>query len=143
MYKTILIPLDINDSDNAEAALAHGTFLAKASGAELHLVHVRLQLPRTYARYLSEDWDTQDKADCRKWLARKAEFLDLPPEQISLHLRQGSITQQILELSEELDADLIIIGSHMPSIGSRILGSNASATVRDAQMSVLVVRETK
>jgi len=143
MYKNILIPLDINDPDNAEAALAHGAFLAKTSGAQLHLAHVRLQLPRTYARYLPEGWDTQDKADCQKWLAQQAELLDLPRQQISLHLRQGSIAQQISELSEELDADIIIIGSHMPSIGSRILGSNASATVRDAQVSVLVVRNRK
>ena len=143
MYKNILIPLDINDPDNAEAALAHGAFLAKTSGAQLHLAHVRLQLPRTYARYLPEGWDTQDKVDCQKWLAQQAELLDLPRQQISLHLRQGSIAQQILELSEELDADIIIIGSHMPSIGSRILGSNASATVRDAQVSVLVVRNRK
>ena len=64
-------------------------------------------------------------------------------EQVALHLRQESITQQILELSEELDANLIIIGSHMPNIGSRIIGSNASAAVRDAQVNVLVIQDRK
>jgi nucleotide-binding universal stress UspA family protein len=40
-------------------------------------------------------------------------------------------------------ADLIIIGSHKPSIRTHLLGSNAEKIVRHANCSVMVVRRHK
>ena len=42
--------------------------------------------------------------------------------------------------ARQRNVDLIIIGSHQPSLSSRYLGSNANAITRDAKISVLIVR---
>lgn len=65
MYRNILVPLDVNDPQNAEAALSHAGFLARASGATVHLLHVGLQMPKTYAWYLPKGWDADDTSGCR------------------------------------------------------------------------------
>jgi|TARA_R100000501_G_scaffold8550_1_gene17369 universal stress protein G len=140
MYRNILVPLDVSDPQNADAALSHAAFLARASGAMLHLLHVRMQLPKTYARYLPEGWDAEDTSECRDWLNSRREQVNLPQDRSTVHLRRGSVSGETLSLAVRIAADLIIIGSHMPSMSTRILGSNATAIVRDAQVSVLVVR---
>ena len=141
MYRNILVALDVNDPQNADAAMAHAGFLARTSGGQLHLLHVRLRLPKTYQRYLPENWNAENESECRSWLEERRKLADVPQDQINLHLRQGSVAEEILRLASGVRADLIIIGSHMPSTASRILGSNASAVIRDAQVNVLVVRQ--
>ncbi len=64
------------------------------------------------------------------------------PEDIKadVHLCRGSIYTGILETASKVGADLIIIGSHRPTMGNFLLGPNASRVVRHAESSVLVVR---
>lgn len=54
--------------------------------------------------------------------------------------KQGQATDTILAVAKELQADLIVIGSHGRSGLRRILGSTASALVHLAPCDVLVVR---
>lgn len=142
MYRDILVPLDTQDPVNADAALAHAEFLAGVSEARLHLVHVRLRLPKAYTWHLPEAWNARDDAECRKWLADRVTLLKLPEERMQVHVRQGSVCFETLKLANEVKADLIIVGSHRPSTATRILGSNATGIVRDANVSVLVVRNS-
>ena len=43
-------------------------------------------------------------------------------------------------LAEQTGADLVVVGSHRPTMATYLLGSNASTIVRHAKCSVLVVR---
>ncbi len=52
----------------------------------------------------------------------------------------GAIHHLVLEEARNFGTDLIIIGSHAPSISNYWLGSSASAIVRQASCSVLVRR---
>lgn len=142
MYRNILVPLDINDPVNAEAALAHAGFLAREGGVIVHLLHVGLRLPWTYAQMLPAGWEKQNEAETRDWLNSMRERLSLPENQVTMHLSRGSVCAETLRIAGEVNADLIIIGSSMPTTSRRILGSNAAAIVRDAQVSVLVVRQS-
>jgi len=46
----------------------------------------------------------------------------------------------VLSEAARLKADLVVIGSHQPSLTSKMLGSNASAIIHQSPVSVLVVR---
>ena len=52
----------------------------------------------------------------------------------------GSPKRTIVEEAEAWGADLIVVGSHRPTMATYLLGSNATAIVRHAKCSVLVLR---
>jgi nucleotide-binding universal stress UspA family protein len=64
----------------------------------------------------------------------------LPRERISSVVRLGSVYHEVLDEADKAAADLIVIGSHRPSMSTYLLGSNATTVVRHAKVSVLVVR---
>ncbi|MCV6603387.1 MAG: universal stress protein, partial [Cohaesibacter sp.] len=53
----------------------------------------------------------------------------------------GSIYEEILQLAEQIDADLIVIGAHKPGLKEYLLGPNSARVVRHSKCSVYVVRE--
>jgi hypothetical protein len=53
------------------------------------------------------------------------------------------VYHEVLAEADAWGADLIIVGSHSPSMGTYLLGSNAQKIVRHANCSVLVVRPQK
>ena len=53
----------------------------------------------------------------------------------------GSVYDQVLAEATEFNADLIVVGSHRPSMSTYLIGSNAARIVRHAKCSVLVVRQ--
>ena len=52
----------------------------------------------------------------------------------------GSVLGEVRAAAEAGGIDLIVIGSHEPGMLAYVIGSNASAIVRRAKCSVLVVR---
>ncbi len=59
---------------------------------------------------------------------------------MSCKVRLGSIYSEVLDEAATWGADLIVVGSHRPSMATYLLGSNATTIVRHAKASVLVVR---
>ena len=55
-------------------------------------------------------------------------------------VRLGSVYNEVLEEADGTGTDLIVVGSHRPTMATYLLGSNAAAIVRHATCSVLVVR---
>lgn len=140
MYQNILVPLDVDDPVNAQRAVQQAGFLARAGGGSVHLLYVRFSLPGTYAGLLPPGFEEKERQECMALLEKWKEELGLPDERVTLTLRRGSVAAEVLDEARERQADLIIIGSHLPSLASRILGSNAASIIRDAKVSVLVVR---
>ncbi|VDZ64485.1 Universal stress protein F [Serratia odorifera] len=66
--------------------------------------------------------------------------MDIPLERLAYTISFGSPRDEVLQLAEEIDADLIVIGSRRPSVKTYLLGSNAAAIVRHAKTSVMVIR---
>ena len=52
----------------------------------------------------------------------------------------GSVYNEVLHEADTVGADLIVVGSHRPTMATYLLGSNAATIIRHARMSVLVVR---
>jgi len=143
MYKHVLVPIDLADTDLAKPAIQSAIMLANLANATLRLVNVLPLTPVMLAEYVPPDFETQQRKASEDALAIIANETGLGPARVSSTVRQGGIHQEILEEANAVDADLIVMSSHRPSkpgIRTYFLGSNAGHVVRYAKCSVLVVR---
>lgn len=141
MFRTILVPVDLGEPEAAGPALARAVAMAEASGGTLRLIYVRSILPVTYMEFVPPSFDAEQQADAERRLADLAATVTLPAERISAVVRVGSVYGEVLDEAEKTGADLVVVGSHRPSMATYLLGSNAATIVRHATCSVLVVRE--
>lgn len=140
MFKKILAPVDLADVQVAHQALSTAVRLATQSDGEVRLINVRSLMPVTYMEYVPADFDDRARADAEKELETIAAGLALPRDKVSTKVRLGSIYSEVLDEAASWGADLIVVGSHRPSMATYLLGSNATTIVRHAKASVLVVR---
>jgi len=141
MYKQILVPVDLADTELAKPALAAACSMAKASGGSVRLVNVLPMTPVMLAEYVPPDFDVQQRKSSEEALAIVARECALEPAKISFTVRQGGIYHEVLEEAKAFNADLIVMSSHRPAMRTYFLGSNAGHVVRYAKCSVLVVRQ--
>lgn len=142
MYSMILVPVDIEETELTDNALAHAIKLAKLSGAKMHLFHALPDASAFMTAYSFgiKEFENQAVVKAEEKLEALVKQIDLPGEALSYSVSFGVPRDEALSLADELNADLIIIGSRRPSVKTYLLGSNAAAIVRHARTSVLVVR---
>jgi nucleotide-binding universal stress UspA family protein len=131
------ILLSTDGSQDAVRATEAASDLAKRSGAELHVVHVWHDV-----RGFAHDF-------VKKELRRQGqEILDEQLERIrasggevtKAYLRRGRTSNEVITLSKEIDADLLVVGSRGLGTVRRILmGSQSEEIVHHAQVPVLVL----
>ena len=143
----ILLPTDF--SDCAHAALDHALFLARQHGAQLHLLHV-IVLHGEDPTETSQRFPDREEIFSRLEQLAGGEMRDLlaahAEESLRLfeHQRRSiSAAPAILEVADELGADLIVLGSHgRRGLRHFFLGSVAEEVVRTAHCPVLTLRES-
>ncbi|EMA3641805.1 universal stress protein [Providencia stuartii] len=145
MYNKILVPVDISEDILTDKALKHAIYLAKMSGAQIHLFHSvpdvsRFSMSYSYHYDLLSSFAKKAVERSEEQLKEIIAKIDYPQEDISYKVAFGSPRDKVLAEAEEIGADLIVIGSRNPSITTHLLGSNASGIVSYAKISVLVVR---
>jgi nucleotide-binding universal stress UspA family protein len=137
------ILLAIDGSEEAELALRVAVELAKSTGAELHLVHVKL-IPITPPYPEALDW----KEDLGPAEREAQELLDEQVKKVEdaggtvagVHLREEQPAEEIVALAEELGAYLIVVGRRNRGRIRRALARSVSdGVVRHARCPVLVV----
>ena len=141
MYKKILVPVDLADTDLAKPAVETAVDMAKASGGTVRLVNVLPMTPVMLAEYVPADFDVQQRKSAEDALTIVARECALEPARVSTCVRQGGIYHEVLEEAQAIGADLIVMSSHRPAMRTYFLGSNAGHVVRYAKCSVLVVRK--
>ncbi len=140
MFKSILVPIDLADTDLAKPAIATAATLANTWDGTVRLLNVLPMTPVMLAEYVPADFDAQQREAAEEALSIVARESGLPENRISYAVRQGGIYHEILEEAAEIGADLIVMTSHRPAMRTYFLGSNAGHVVRYAKCSVLVVR---
>jgi nucleotide-binding universal stress UspA family protein len=141
MFKTILVPVDLGEVEAARPAIDKAVEIARSSPeSSIRLIYVRPIVPVTYMEFMPPAFDEEQQADADRRLAELAAGVDLPSERVSAAVGLGSVYNEVLNQADQIGADLIVVGSHQPSMATYLLGSNASAIVRHAKCSVLVVR---
>jgi nucleotide-binding universal stress UspA family protein len=139
VFKRILAAVDVADPDKGRAIAAIAADIARGSGAELRLMTVPLML-EAIRDYLPAGVMANDEAAAVKQLEAIGASIDLPAGKLSVVAPPGNIADRTLAAAEAFGADLIVIGPHKPSLAKMILGSNASAILKNAKVSVLVAR---
>jgi nucleotide-binding universal stress UspA family protein len=140
MFRKILVPVDLADTELAAAAIETAVSLAKASGGTVRLLNVLPVTPTMLAEYVPADFDAQQRQTADEALAIVAKESGLDAARISTQVRQGGVYHEVLEEAKAMHTDLIVMSSHRPAMRTYFLGSNAGHVVRYAKCSVLVVR---
>jgi nucleotide-binding universal stress UspA family protein len=138
----------VDASDAAHEVLRVGAnFARQVRGGELHLVHVVEDLPPPVVLVPPPAGlgitSTEIVAAAREHVEElAAEARDRFSGRLTTHVAAGSAWKQILQVAIDLQADLIVVGTHGRSGVKRLLlGSVAETVVRKASCPVLVARE--
>ncbi|XOV87194.1 MAG: universal stress protein [Pseudomonadota bacterium] len=141
-YNRILMALDFH-GDNAEI-IEKGADQAKASGAELYLVHVNEPLAIAYAAD-GMSWSDQVvsleaslRHEAQSKMSDVAARLGVKPE--NCIIREGRPSTEIHRVVEEQDIDLVVMGTHGQSGLQLLLGSTANSVLHGVTCDVLTVR---
>src|SRR3954451_17683673 len=140
MFKSILVPIDLADTDLARPAIATAATLSQAMNGTVRILNVLPMTPVMLAEYVPADFDTQQRQSSEEAVAKLAKESGLDSTRLTTVVRQGGIYHEVLEEAEMMEADLIVMVSHRPALKTYFLGSNAGHVVRYAACSVLVVR---
>jgi len=140
MFRHILVPVDLADTELAKPSLETAVSLARASGGDVRLLNVLPMTPVMLAEYVPPDFDAQQRQSAEEALSIIAKECGLDAAHASWTVRQGGIYHEVLEEAKQMRADLIVMSSHRPAMRTYFLGSNAGHVVRYAACSVLVVR---
>ena len=140
MFRTILVPVDIDDPDTSQPALDRAVALVEASGGTIRLIYVRSLVPLTFMEFVPPHFDTAQQGEAEKRLAALVQGIRLPKERVSSVVTLGGVYHDVLQEADKIGADLIVVGSHRPTTATYLIGSNAANIVRHARCSVLVVR---
>ena len=141
MYKKVLVPVDLADTDLAKPAIATAIEMVRTSGGSVRLINVLAMTPVMLAEYVPPDFDVQKRKSAEEALGIIAHECGLDAARVSATVRQGGIYHEVLEEAKAFNADLIVMSSHRPAMRTYFLGSNAGHVVRYAKCSVLVVRQ--
>ena len=143
------ILLATDGSEQAELAALMAVELADATPSELHVVHVGVvpsflkSYPGTlgYERRLYEQIEEMSRELLRK---QSLQVKAAGGTVAGTHLRMGEVALEIVALAEELQADLIVMGSRgLGGVRRALMGSVSDSVVRHAHCPVLVVRPEK
>lgn len=145
-FKHILVTTDL--SPESLSAVSYAGRLARNEGAALTLCYVPPTLATAYSHITPPADLVAMDAEVRQ---RAAEKLD---EWCSRHLKNvrkvdtalgdGLAHEEICRIAKEIDAGLIVIGTHgRRGFSHALLGSVAERVLRDAPCPVLVVRPQK
>ena len=140
MFKSILVPFDLADTELAWPAIATSATLSQAMNGSVRILNVLPMTPVMLAEYVPADFDTQQRQTSEEALAIVAGESGIEAPRISYVVRQGGIYHEILEEAAAMKADLLVTTPHRPAMRTYFLGSNAGHVVRYAKCSVLVVR---
>lgn len=137
------IVVGIEVSEDAALALQAAVDVSGKTGSELHVVHAwQASLPPGYTgRPLPTRYSKEYEREARDLLTSQVKRIEATGGTVTeAHLREGPAVGEILDLSEELGAGLIVVGRRgLSPLKSLFMGSVSEGLVRHATRPVLVV----
>jgi nucleotide-binding universal stress UspA family protein len=145
VFRTIVVGTD--GSETAQKAVDAAVELAQLSGAGLELVSayepVSNQRLRREARELPADfdWMIHRRAEVDETLEHAAGAARAAGVTARAHAREGDAADAILDVAEELAADLIVVGNKGMTGAKRfLLGSVPNRVSHHAPCAVMIIR---
>jgi nucleotide-binding universal stress UspA family protein len=134
-------------SEGASAAARAAAALSNKTGSELHVVHVQPTTPLYSIATITMEGNVrlyeEGKQEAQRVLDAGSNSVEEAGAGVAgTHLREGRPDIEIVELAEEMGADLIVLGSRgLGGARRALMGSVSDSVVRHAHCPVLVVRE--
>src|SRR5437868_14069739 len=145
MFSSIVVGTD--GSETANEAVRQATELASAVGASIHLVSafqpVGSQRLREERQQAPDDlqWMVNEREDVEATLRKASEQIQGAGVEVGTFSRQGDPADAILDVAEEQNADLIIVGNKGMTGAKRfLLGSVPNKVSHHAPCSLLIIR---
>jgi len=144
--RKILVPTDFSEA--AGVALEHAVNLAKMQHAEITLLHVlssfsfRVNLPE--AAEMDESIHLKISGVVGSKLTVLAGSIhENSGVKVNVMVSTGRIREEVVRVADEIDADLIVMGTHgVSGLKEFFMGSNSFRVVMDAACPVLTIRPT-
>lgn len=146
MYERILVPVDGSPTSNA--GLREAVRVAKLTGAQIRLIHVVDDMPfvmsaEGYAAITADVLNLVREAG-EGILAAARDSVKAAGVAVDTVLKDslsGRLCDLVSEEARTWKADLIVLGTHgRRGVGRLLLGSDAEQVLRQAPVSVLLVR---
>ena len=142
-YENLLLAVDF--SPETESVVARASQLKHQCQARLSLLHVVEYLPMAYSGdlILPDDFDLEQELleVAKKQMTVVGDRLGVDPA--DRRIESGGTGHTILHVAEELQVDLIVLGSHGRHGLAALLGSTARTVLNGAKCDVLAVRITE
>ena len=137
MYRKIVVPVDLAHAETLEKALSVSADLARHYHAELHYVGVTASTPGAIA-HNPEEFAAKLQAFAAEQGAARG--VDIIADAVTSPDPVRDLDDTLRRTVDELGADLVVMGSHVPGFAEHIFASNAGYLANHASVSVLVVR---
>jgi nucleotide-binding universal stress UspA family protein len=151
-YSRILVPYD--GSSMADKALNHAIYLSKISGAEIVIIHVVEHIHNSAVVVTSKErggekdsqkgFEITVEGEVKSMIEQKIRLCQQAgvKSQVSYKVQTGKPVDEIVKLSEALNADLIVLAcSRTPSLTRRLFGSITRKVIDSVEKPVLVVHK--
>ncbi len=140
MYDSVLVATD--GDERSDDVLAHALSIAEDNDATLHGLFV---VDRRVYSVAFDDGPSEKKSELRE--VGKAALADVEAAAnergvpVETHLEDGDPERVVAEVADELEVDLVVVGSHGKTPREKVqgLGSVSEATVKSTARPVLVV----
>jgi nucleotide-binding universal stress UspA family protein len=147
MFGSIVVGTD--GSNTAGEAVRQATELAQSLGAKVYLVSAYEPVPegrlRDERQQVPEDlqWMVNPREDVEETLQEGAKSLEGQGVEVETLAREGDPADAILDVAEEKNADLIVVGNKGMTGAKRfLLGSVPNKVSHHAPCSVMIIRTT-
>ena len=147
MFGRIVVGTD--GSDTASEAVRQATELAKATGATLDIVSAYEPIPRERLREESQEVPGDvahavgPREDVNQILDSACREAKQEGVEVQQHPREGEPADALLDVAEEIGADLIVVGNKGMTGAKRfLLGSVPNKVSHHARSGVWIVRTT-
>ncbi len=139
MTRKILLPIDTSQRDAAGTAVQFARENLNLDDTEFVLLNVLPQIPVYVTAEVPDAVFSRGREDAATALTTFAKDARLEGSSQAV-VREGHPGREILEVADDVNADLILMSSHDPGFADYFLGSVAAYVVRHAHHSVVIVR---
>ena len=140
MYKNILLAIDIGAPESWAKSLPISVEFAQTFGATLRIMTVVPDFGMSIVgSFFPENYEDKVLEKARQALHEFVRKHVPNTVKVQHVIGHGVVYDEILRVSEEVSADLIVLGASRPRAGKYLLGPNAGRVVRDVECCVHVV----
>jgi len=142
IFAKILLATD--GSESSETAARAALYLSKRLDSEMHIVYVAPEHPYMHAYYDLRNQEEEERLrrEDKRMLDEYVDHVRQAGGTVAdSYLRMGEAAKVIVELAEELDVGLVVLGSRgLGLIRRALMGSVSDSVVRHAHCPVMMIR---